>query len=65
MRAALSKSIGSNAQLVASVVNALQIQFFNYYYETLVDDLTEWENHRQVCDVFNQYDFVLRAFFDF
>ena len=46
MRAALSKSVGSMAQLIASGVNAVQIQFFNYWYETLVDDLTEWENHR-------------------
>ncbi|CAE7667975.1 ANO7 [Symbiodinium microadriaticum] len=46
MRAALSNSLGSVAQLIASVVNAVQIQIFNYYYESLVDDLTEWENHR-------------------
>jgi hypothetical protein len=47
MRAALSRSMGSIAQLIASGVNAVQIQVFNYYYQTLVDDLTEWENHRQ------------------
>jgi hypothetical protein len=46
VRNALAKSIGSQAQLVASLANALQIQIFNYLYSLLADSLTERENHR-------------------
>jgi hypothetical protein len=46
MRAALSNEIGSAAQIVSSVVNAVQIQFFKYWYVSLADALTEWENPR-------------------
>jgi hypothetical protein len=46
MRAALSSEIGSAAQVVSSVVNAVQIQFFKYWYVSLADTMTEWENPR-------------------
>jgi hypothetical protein len=46
IRNALAKSIGSQAQLVASSANALQIQVFNFLYSLLADYLTERENHR-------------------
>lgn len=46
MRHALSYSIGSAAQTVTSIVNAVQIQIFNAIYSLLADALTERENHR-------------------
>lgn len=53
IRSALSGSIGdSNAQTVASIANAVQIQVLNYVYSFLANALSERENHRtatQVC----------------
>jgi hypothetical protein len=46
IRAALTPDMGSNAQIVASILNAIQIQFFNYIYNMIADALTERENHR-------------------
>lgn len=46
IRNALGKTIGSRAQLVASLANSLQIQVFNFFYSQLADYLTERENHR-------------------
>lgn len=46
IRNALGKTIGSRAQLVASLANSLQIQVFNFFYSRLADYLTERENHR-------------------
>lgn len=46
IRNALAKSIGSDAQLVASLANSIQIQVFNFLYSKLADYLTERENHR-------------------
>lgn len=46
MRRALSYSIGSNAQTVASSVNAIQITIFNIIYSYIATALTDRENHR-------------------
>jgi hypothetical protein len=46
MKRALSHSIGSNAQTVASFVNALQITVFNIIYSYIATALTDRENHR-------------------
>lgn len=34
------------AQIISSILNALQIQIFKYLYVSLADNLTEWENPR-------------------
>lgn len=46
IRTALTHDIGSRAQYVASILNAVQIQVFNFVYTILADSLTERENHR-------------------
>jgi anoctamin-10/anoctamin-7 len=46
VRAALAPSMGSDAQTIASVLNAIQIQFFNFVYTLVADALAERENHR-------------------
>eukprot|EP01031_Cornospumella_fuschlensis_P027354 gene27354-33040_t len=47
LRYALSSDIGdSNAQTVASICNALQIQIVNYIYSIVANALSERENHR-------------------
>jgi hypothetical protein len=46
IRAALSGPVGSAAQIISSIINAIQIQFFKYWYISLADSLTEWENPR-------------------
>ena len=40
----------SNAQLVASVANAVQIQVMNFIYSFVANALSERENHRCVSD---------------
>lgn len=47
LRYAIAGDVGdSNAQTVASIANAVQIQVVNYIYSFLANALTEWENHR-------------------
>lgn len=46
IRAALTPDMGSDAQYVASILNAIQIQVFNFLYSMIADFLTERENHR-------------------
>jgi hypothetical protein len=46
MRRALSYSIGSDAQTVASITNAIQITIFNIIYSYIANALTDRENHR-------------------
>ena len=47
LRFALVPSIGnSNAQTMASILNAVQIQVLNYFYLWIVTELSERENHR-------------------
>lgn len=38
-----------NAALVASVANALSIQFFNWLYNTIAVALNDRENHRYIA----------------
>jgi len=46
VRNALSKEMGSSAQTVASILNAAQIQIFNFLFQFLAAVLTNRENHR-------------------
>ncbi len=47
LRYSIDKEVGdSNAQTIASIANAVQIQVVNYIYSFLANALTEWENHR-------------------
>jgi len=47
MRASLRKELGDNVQLLASILNTLQIQFFDFVFNTwLAYVLTDFENHR-------------------
>ena len=49
MRFAITSKVGaSNAQTVASVCNAVQIQVLNLVYTSIAQALTERENHRFV-----------------
>jgi hypothetical protein len=48
----LSPDLGaSNAQTIASVVNAIQIQVLNYLYSSVASFLTQTENHRTNTEV--------------
>lgn len=52
IRSALTGSLGaSNAQTIASVANAVQIQVLNYVYSFLANALSERENHRTATQV--------------
>lgn len=46
LRAALAPSMGADAQTIASILSAVQIQFFNFVYTLVADALAERENHR-------------------
>jgi hypothetical protein len=46
MRFYLYGPIGSNASIVASIVNAIQITILNLVYESIAEALTKRENHR-------------------
>lgn len=47
MRYAIVTDVGnSNAQTLASIVNAIQIQVLNYLYSLVANALSERENHR-------------------
>eukprot|EP01038_Epipyxis_sp_PR26KG_P015834 gene15834-21454_t len=46
MRFALASKLGSNTSIIASVLNAVQIQVFNMLYQILAVKLTNNENHR-------------------
>ena len=50
LRWALTPSMGSSAQTVASVLNAIQISILNYVYSLIADALTDRENHRTDTD---------------
>jgi hypothetical protein len=45
---------------LASVLNAIQIQIFNYLYQELAFKLTDWENHRTQSSY--EQSFVLKSF---
>lgn len=47
LRYAIASDVGdSNAQTVASIANAVQIQVINYVYSLIANALSERENHR-------------------
>jgi hypothetical protein len=47
IRYAIAGDVGdSNAQTIASIANAVQIQIVNYLYSLLANALSERENHR-------------------
>lgn len=47
LRFAISDTIGSgNAQTIASILNAIQIQVLNFLYPMVAKALVELENHR-------------------
>jgi hypothetical protein len=62
MRAALSESLGSLAQILASVASSAQIQILNRVYPNLADRLTEFENHRTDTDFSNSMTTKLFVF---
>ena len=54
IRFTISGSVGaSNAQLVASISNAVQIQVMNFIYSFIANALSENENHRTDTEVLN------------
>ena len=50
LRFAIQPSVGTYASIIASVINAMQIQIFNYIYQILVLKLTNGENQRTDTD---------------
>ena len=53
VRFTIQSDVGNtDAQYVASALNALQIQIMNYIYSFLANALTNYENHRCLLDVY-------------
>lgn len=60
MRFVLYQSIGSNAQVVASVVNVIQIQLLTFLFDYLAFMLTDLENNR--TDVIYEDSMIVKLF---
>jgi hypothetical protein len=60
MRFVLYQSIGSNAQVVASVVNVVQIQVLTFLFDFLAFKLTDLENNR--TDVIYEDSMIVKLF---
>ena len=60
LRYVLYQEIGSRAQVVASVVNVVQIQILTFIYDYLAFKLTDLENHRN--DVLYEDSMIIKLF---